>query len=161
MWPKYFLSMPSWKVPMQTSIFQALETFTVPEITEGIGSKSIAKLDFLHNWTGFYRYIPSQLLCWFYLWNILLEMEISQFQMKFHAIPEIDIIAAHKFAGGGPLMCIPKVDNRVIRKLIMHKKLWQLFLGNSNQYMPPSRQRRTVGQAIFVAYGFPGCPFIL
>ena len=38
-------------------------------------------------------------------------------------IPEIDIIAAHKFAGGGPLMCIPKVDNRVIRKLIMHKKL--------------------------------------
>ena len=26
--PKYFLSMPSWEVPMQASIFPALETFT-------------------------------------------------------------------------------------------------------------------------------------
>ena len=34
----------------------------------------------------------------------------------------MNIIAAQKFAIGGPLMGIPKADNEVIRKPIMHKR---------------------------------------
>ena len=52
-------------------------------------------------------------------------------------------------------MGIPKVDNRVIRKLIMHKKLLQLFSRKLNQLMLQSstvtKKQKNHGHTIVLA----------